>query len=221
VNLLPDHITDDILDASASGWNIVEREAVSVAHPSRFILIGTMNPEEGELRPQLLDRFSLHVFVSEILEEQQRVKIIRNNLLFGEDPMGFIKAFENEQEAHRQMILNARQNLSKVVIPEIILEVVARSCVALNIDGHRPDIVIIRAAKTLTALEGRTEVTQDDVQRVAPMAIGVRSRREGFEEPATPEQVITAFKSAFEAKGILKSSPQPEIVRGSSRRNVL
>jgi len=204
VNLLPDHITDDILDASASGWNVVEREAVSVAHPSRFILIGTMNPEEGELRPQLLDRFSLHVSVTEILEEQKRVEIIRNNLLFGENPIEFVKTFGDKQEALRQKILNARRFLSRVTVPDIILEVVARSCIALNIDGHRPDIVIVRAARTLAALEDRFEVTPDDVMRVAPMTVGVRTRREGFEEPATPGQVINAFKSAFEMKGVVE-----------------
>ena len=202
VNLLPDHITDDILDASASGWNVVEREGISVTHPSRFILIGTMNPEEGELRPQLLDRFSLHITVSKVLKEQERVEIIQNNLLFGENPMAFRKTHDDEQEALRQKNRNAMLMLNKVKIPQIIFEVVARSCIDLHIDGHRPDIVIVRAARTLAAFEDRIEVTPEDIIRVAPMAVGVRTRHEGFEEPATQEQVLNVFRTTFEAKGV-------------------
>jgi Mg-chelatase subunit ChlI len=202
VNLLPDHITDDILDASASGWNVVEREGISVAHPSRFILIGTMNPEEGELRPQLLDRFSLHITVSRVLGEHERVEIIQNNLLFGENPMTFRQSYEAAQEALRQRNHNAMLTLNEVKTPQTIFEVVARSCIDLHIDGHRPDIVIVRAARTLAAFEGRIEVTPEDILRVAPMAVGVRTRREGFEEPATEEQVLHSFTTTFEAKGV-------------------
>jgi Mg-chelatase subunit ChlI len=205
VNLLPDHITDDILDAAASGWNAVEREAVSVAHPSRFILIGTMNPEEGELRPQLLDRFSLHLTISQITDEQQRVEIIRNNLQFGEKPIEFAKQFAEKQESLKRQIVNAKKTLVNVEVPEIMLEIVARACLALNVDGHRPDIVIVRTAKTLAALENRLQVTTHDIMRVAPMAIGVRTRREGFEEPATLEQVHQTFKSTLTTKGLIEN----------------
>ncbi|UCH01927.1 MAG: ATP-binding protein, partial [Candidatus Bathyarchaeota archaeon] len=172
VNLLPDHITDIILDVAASGWNIVERESISIGHPSRFILIGTMNPEEGELRPQLLDRFSLQISVQELLQEKQRIEIVKNNLWFGEKPLEFIKAFENKQEMLRQKIIQARRKLDQVVIPDKMLEVVVRACIALNVDGHRPDIVNIRAAKTLTAFEGKSRVTVEDVVRVSGMAMG-------------------------------------------------
>ncbi len=216
VNLLPDHITDDILDVSASGWNVVEREAISVAHPSRFILVGTMNPEEGELRPQLLDRFALHVTITEVLDEQRRVEVIRNNLMFGEKPLEFIKTFEAKQEELRQKILNAMKILGRVNVPSTVFEAVARACLALSIDGHRPDIVIVRAAKTLAALEGQLEVTPDDVARVAPMAIGVRTRREGFEEPATLEEVTKVFKASFEAKA--DASAQQPRGGGAQRR---
>jgi Mg-chelatase subunit ChlI len=202
VNLLPDHITDDILDAAASGWNVVEREAISVAHPSRFILIGTMNPEEGELRPQLMDRFALHVAVEEILDEAQRVEIIRNNLRFGEAPEAFRKAYADEQRRMRERILQARERLGDVRVPDRLVEVVARACITLNIDGHRPDIVTVRAAKTLTALEDRQEVTADDLLRVASMAIGFRTRREGFEEPAGRQQVSDAFANSLQEKGV-------------------
>jgi Mg-chelatase subunit ChlI len=206
VNLLPDHITDDILDAAASGWNIVEREAISVGHPARFVLIGTMNPEEGELRPQLMDRFSLHISVGEVLDEKSRVMIIRNNLAFGEDPIGFAKSFEAEQENLRKRISEARKILREVAVPDILLEVVARACIALKMDGHRPDIVVINSAKTLAALEGRREVSVEDVLRVARMAIGFRTRREGFEEPATAGEIQGAFVAALKEKGLVDAN---------------
>jgi Mg-chelatase subunit ChlI len=204
VNLLPDHITDAILDVVASGWNIVEREAVSIAHPSRFILIGTMNPEEGELRPQLLDRFSLHISITEPLDEKQRVELVRNNILFGENPGEFVKALAKEQELLRQKILEARGLLDRVQTSDSILEAVVRSCISLNMDGHRPEIVAINAAKTLAAFEGRVEVTQEDVMRVAEMAVGFRTRRGGFEEPAAPEEIAAVFKSHMVEQGLKK-----------------
>ena len=201
VNLLPDHITDDILDSAASGWNIVEREAISIGHPARFILIGTMNPEEGELRPQLMDRFALHVTVSEVLDEKSRVAIIRNNLAFGENPIEFNKSFEAEQENLRRRIQEARKTLREVTVPDGLLEVVARACISLKMDGHRPDIVIVNSAKTLAAFERRREASVEDILRVAKMAIGFRTRREGFEEPATEREIQSAFEAALKEKG--------------------
>ena len=200
VNLLPDHITDVILDVAASGWNIVERESISVGHPSRFILIGTMNPEEGELRPQLLDRFSLHISIQEVLDKNQRISIVKNNLQFGDNPLNFIETFRNEQATLRDKIIQAQETLLKVTIPDSLLEVVVRSCIALNIDGHRPDIVAVRTAKTLAAFKGLMEVTAEDILHVAQMAIGFRTRRGGFEEPATAEEVEEAFTMAMSRK---------------------
>lgn len=200
VNLLPDHITDVILDVAASGWNIVERESISVGHPSRFILIGTMNPEEGELRPQLLDRFSLHISIQELLDKNQRISIVKNNLQFGDNPLNFIETFRNEQATLRDKIIQAQETLLKVTIPDSLLEVVVRSCIALNIDGHRPDIVAVRTAKTLAAFKGLMEVTAEDILHVAQMAIGFRTRRGGFEEPATAEEVEEAFTMAMSRK---------------------
>lgn len=200
VNLLPDHITDVILDVAASGWNIVERESISVGHPSRFILIGTMNPEEGELRPQLLDRFSLHISIQEVLDKNQRISIVKNNLQFGDNPLNFIETFRNEQATLRDKIIQAQETLLKVTIPDSLLEVVVRSCIALNIDGHRPDIVAVRTAKTLAAFKGLREVTAEDILHVAQMAIGFRTRRGGFEEPATAEEVEEAFTIAMSRK---------------------
>ncbi|MCW4039518.1 MAG: ATP-binding protein [Candidatus Bathyarchaeota archaeon] len=203
VNLLPDHITDIILDVAASGWNIVERESISVGHPSRFILIGTMNPEEGELRPQLLDRFSLHISIHELLNKKQRVEIVKNNLWFGEAPLDFINNYQTDQKNLQQKIVKARDSLNNVTVSDQILEIVVHACIELNIDGHRPDIVTARAAKTLTAFEEKQEVTIDTLLKVAKMAIGFRTRRSGFEEPATSDEVNDAFKNAislFESK---------------------
>ena len=198
VNLLPDHITDSILDAAASGWNVVEREGVSVAHPARFILVGTMNPEEGELRPQLADRFALHISVEGIYDEEQRMEIIKRNIEFGEDPIGFKERWRSEQEELRRRIIRARELLRKVVVPNELLRAVASACITLHVDGHRPDIATVRAAKALAALEGRTRVEPRDILRVAAMAVGYRTRGGGFEEPARPEEIREAFSSAME-----------------------
>lgn len=218
VNLLPDHITDDILDVAASGWNIVEREAISVAHPSRFILIGTMNPEEGELRPQLLDRFSLHISITELLDEKERVELVRNNLLFGEDPFEFVKTFGEEQESLRQRILQAREILNNIKVSDALIEVVVCSCISLNIDGHRPEIVTINAAKTLAAFEGRLEVKPDDIMRVARMAIGFRTRRGGFEDPALPEEIRDVFQSNMDERELTTSLEDQVTGKGLMKR---
>jgi len=193
VNLLPDHIVDCILDAAASGWNYVEREGVSVAHPARFILIGTMNPEEGELRPQLLDRFPIHVTIEGILDESSRVDIMTRNLEFSETPEEFRSKFEAEQQVLKEKIVHAKQTIRKVVFPPNLLRAIARACINLGADGHRPDISIMRSAKTLVAFEGRSEVTPDDVLRVAVMGLGHRTRRGGLEEPASREKIHEAF----------------------------
>jgi Mg-chelatase subunit ChlI len=197
VNLLPDHLTDSILDAAASGWNIVEREGVSVAHPSRFILIGTMNPEEGELRPQLSDRFSLRISVEGIYDEQMRVEIIRRNLEFDEDPSRFLEKWYKAQEDHREQILDAKKLLSIVEVSDSLVRATALSCIQLHLDGHRPDIATIRAARTLTALEGRKTVTSEEILKVANMAVGFRTRGGGFEEPATEEEIREIFTDSL------------------------
>ena len=177
VNLLPDHIIDDILDVAASGWNVVEREAVSVEHPSRFILIGTMNPEEGELRPQLLDRFALHVDVIGIFDLKQRVEIVQRNLQFAEDAQSFSAEYLEQQEELTRQIRNARELLTKVIVSSKILEAIAQAMIQLQVDGHRPDIVTTRAAKALAAFKGRTEVLAEDVLAVSEMVQGHRTAK--------------------------------------------
>lgn len=189
INLLPDHIVDDILDAAASGWNIIEREGISIAHPSRFILVGTMNPEEGELRPQLLDRLPLSVTIRGIQDEQLRVEVIKRNLEFAEDPLGFRRKYEKKQRELRERILKAIELLPNVRVPNPILKAVAKLCLALQVDGHRPDIIIVQTARTLAAFQGRTIVEPEDINVAAKLALGHRTRRGGFEEPASLEEI--------------------------------
>jgi len=193
VNLLPDHIADDLLDAAATGWNIVEREGISVSHPSRFIFIGTMNPEEGELRPQLLDRFPLSVTVERISSAKDRMEIVKRNMEFEADPEKFYEKYKPLQEELRARIVKAKENLKKVTIPEKLLEGICKTCLDLKVDGLRPDIVIAKAAATLAALEDRTEVNKDDIIVAAELALSHRTREGGFLEPASPQEIRDAF----------------------------
>jgi len=197
VNLLPDHIVDDILDVVASGWNIVERETISVAHPSRFLLVGTMNPEEGELRPQLLDRFPLSVTATSVRNEELRAEIVKRNLEFEEDPDGFRAKYEPMQEELRRRIIEARSMLSKVLIPNSIVRLVVRLCIALDVDGHRPDIVILKTAKTLAAFEKKLIIDASHVRRVALLALMHRTRSGGFKEPASREEILKTFEQLY------------------------
>jgi len=195
VNLLPDHIADDLLDAAATGWNIVEREGISVSHPSRFIFIGTMNPEEGELRPQLLDRFPLSVTVERINSVKDRIEIVKRNMEFEADSEKFYEKYASLQEELRNRIAQARKMLKEVIIPENLLEAICKTCSELKVDGLRPDIVIAKAASTLAAFENRKEVTLDDVLVAAEFALSHRTREGGFLEPATPQEIAEAFKA--------------------------
>jgi len=196
VNLLPDHIADDLLDSAATGWNIVEREGISVSHPSRFIFIGTMNPEEGELRPQLLDRFPLSVTVEKINSVKDRMEIVKRNIEFEADPEKFYEKYKPLQEELRSRIVKARSILKEVVIPENLLESISQACLDLKVDGLRPDIVIAKAATALAAFEGRKEVTQNDVLVAAELALIHRTREGGFLEPATPQEIIQVFTAS-------------------------
>jgi len=195
VNLLADHIADDLLDAAAMGWNTVEREGISVSHPSRFIFIGTMNPEEGELRPQLLDRFPLSVTVERIDSVEDRMEVVKRNMEFEGNPEKFYKKHEPSQNELRKRITKARKMLKGVVIPENLLEVTCKTCSNLKVDGLRPDIVIAKAASTLAAFENRKEVTLDDVLVAAELALSHRTREGGFLEPATPQEIVEAFRT--------------------------
>ncbi|MEM3579078.1 MAG: AAA family ATPase [Candidatus Bathyarchaeia archaeon] len=210
VNLLPDHIADDLLDAAATGWNIVEREGISVSHPSRFIFIGTMNPEEGELRPQLLDRFPLSVTVEPITSVKDRMEIVKRNMEFEADPEKFYAKYKPIQEELRNRIIQARKTLEKVVIPDALLEAICKACLDLKVDGMRPDIVIAKAAAALAAFETRAEVTLDDILVAAELTLSHRTREGGFLEPATPQEIRETFtatvKKVFEFERIDETS---------------
>jgi len=203
INLLPDHIADDLLDAAATGWNVVEREGVSVRHPSRFIFIGTMNPEEGELRPQLLDRFPLSVTVERISSVKDRMEIVRRNLEFERDPEAFIKKFEPYQKELKRRIIQARKILPKIRLHEALLEAICKACLELKVDGVRPDIVISKAACALAAFESRTEVTPDDILVAAELALSHRTREGGFLDPATPDEIREVFVGKFKEAQII------------------
>ena len=174
VNLLDDHIVDVLLDAAAMGVNTVEREGVSITHPARFILVGTMNPEEGELRPQLLDRFGLCVDVEGIHDVAQRVEIVERREAFEEDPDAFTTDYAGKEKAEAQRIGHAIRALPDVAVDRSMLRAIAALGIELEVDGHRADIVTRKAAQALTAYEDRSEVTLDDVRRVAPAVLAHR-----------------------------------------------
>jgi magnesium chelatase subunit D len=182
VNLLADHLVDLLLDAAAMGRNTVEREGVSVSHPARFILLGTMNPEEGELRPQLLDRFGLCVDVAGLTDIDARVQVMRRRAAFETDPAAFAAAWQPEQAALRAQVEQARALLPRVEATNEIVHLIAALAVDMEVDGHRADLVILRAATAIAALAGRIAVSRDDVQRAAALALPHRMRRRPFEQ---------------------------------------
>jgi magnesium chelatase subunit D len=182
VNLLDDYVADTLLDVAASGVNIVERENVSVMHPSRFILIGTMNPEEGELRPQLLDRFGLQVDVEPITDPELQIEIVKRVEEFETDPVGFIAKYEGRQRELRLKIEEARSLLPKVQISNELLSQIANVCSKLSVSNRAP-IVIVRTAKTIASLSGRVDVCRDDVLEAMELALPHRMRRKPFEQP--------------------------------------
>jgi len=189
VNLLPDHIADDLLDAAATGWNMVEREGISVKHPSRFIFIGTMNPEEGQLRPQLLDRFPLSAEAIRISDVKDRIEIVKRNIEFEADPEAFLKKRSPEQEELKKKIIQARKILPQVQMPEALIAIISMICLELKVDGVRPDIVITKTAQTLAAFENQTNVTTAHVMKAAELTLSHRTREGGFLEPATPQEI--------------------------------
>ncbi len=198
VNLLPDHLVDDLLDAAATKINVIEREGISVAHPSDFVLIGTMNPEEGELRPQLLDRFPLHVAVGSNHSIEERMQLVRRNLAFEEDPDKFRENWKVPQSELQDRIIKAKDLLKDVVLPDANLRAIAMACDALEVDGVRPDIIISKAAITNAALEGRTQVTLDDMKLASQLVLSHRTRRGGLLDPPSPDDVDQAVTKAAE-----------------------
>jgi magnesium chelatase subunit I len=178
VNLLDDHLVDALLDSAAMGGCSIEREGVSLTHPARFTLVGTMNPEEGELRPQLLDRFGLCVHVSGTLELAQRVAVLERRAAFEENPEAFVASWAAESERLAQKISQAQKLLAEVKVSQESLYEIARLCLEVGVDGHRGDIVIHKAAKAMAAWRGQTEVTPADLEAAAELALPHRVRRQ-------------------------------------------
>jgi magnesium chelatase subunit D len=190
VNLLADHLVDVLLDAAAMGRNHVERDAVSVSHPARFVLIGSMNPEEGELRPQLLDRFGLTVDVSASRDPAVRVEVVRRRLAADADPVGFAEQWERAEAELADQIVAARQLLPDVELGDAALRQIAEVCAAFDVDGMRADIVTARTAAAHAAWHGRTSVTEDDVRAAALLALPHRRRRNPFDQPGLDSEAL-------------------------------
>ncbi|MET8945488.1 putative cobaltochelatase [Streptomyces sp. NPDC004542] len=197
VNLLHDHLVDVLLDAAAMGASYVEREGVSVRHAARFLLVGTMNPEEGELRPQLLDRFGLTVEVAASREPGQRVEVVRRRLAYDDDPAAFAVRWADEEAAVRARIVAARELLPSVRLGEGALRQIAATCAAFEVDGMRADIVMARTATALAAWAGRTDVLAEDVRQAALLALPHRRRRNPFDAPGLDEDKLDETLEQF------------------------
>ena len=197
VNLLDDHLVDVLLDSAASGWNTVEREGVSIRHPARFVMVGSGNPEEGELRPQLLDRFGMHAEIRTVKDPVLRVKIVEERTAFDQDPQPYLEQYIEQQEAIQQKIVNAQQLLKSVTIDHEMRVQISQVCSELDVDGLRGDIVTNRAAKAIAAFEGRTEVTVDDIQRVIVLCLRHRLRKDPLESIDSGYKVNKVFCQVF------------------------
>ena len=181
VNLLDDHLVDVLLDSAAGGWNTVEREGISIRHPAQFVMVGSGNPEEGELRPQLLDRFGMHAEIHTVKEPNLRVQIVEQRAEFDANPPEFIAKHQEEQQALQAQIVQAQQLLPQVNLDYDLRIKISEICSELDVDGLRGDIVTNRAARAIAAFEGRTEVTVDDIRRVIVLCLRHRLRKDPLE----------------------------------------
>lgn len=202
INLLDDHLVDVLLDSAASGWNTVEREGISIKHPARFILIGSGNPEEGELRPQLLDRFGMHAEIRTISDPDSRVRIVEERISFDKSPQDWFDKYEQEQFSIQDRIVTAQNLLSQVNISKDFQLKISQVCSALEIEGLRGDLVATRAAKAITSFEGRTEVTLDDIKRTIILCLRHRCRRDPMESINSGDKVQSVFEQIFSSTNI-------------------
>jgi len=193
VNLLEDHLVDLLIDVAASGENVVEREGLSVRHPARFVLIGSGNPEEGELRPQLLDRFGLSVEVKTPDTLDERVEVVKRRDAFEQDPQAFTEQWKKEDDKVRKGIVAGRKRLGEVQIPDSARTFAAQLCMTLGTDGLRGDLTLVRAARALAAWQGDKSVTQVHLQRVAPPALRHRLRRNPLDDAGSSTRVERAL----------------------------
>ncbi|MEM0978970.1 MAG: magnesium chelatase ATPase subunit I [Cyanobacteria bacterium P01_H01_bin.58] len=211
VNLLDDHLVDVLLDSAASGWNTVEREGISIRHPAQFVLVGSGNPEEGELRPQLLDRFGMHAEIRTVRDPELRVQIVEQRSDFDQNPQAYLEKYQTEQTALQQKIVDAKNLLPNITIEHEHRVKISQVCSELDVDGLRGDIVTNRAAKALTAYEGRTDVTLDDIRRVIALCLRHRLRKDPLESIDSGYKVEKVFGQVF---GIALSEDEDSAANG-------
>ncbi len=210
VNLLDDHVVDLLLDAAAMGINVVEREGISFSHPARFILVGTMNPEEGDLRPQLLDRFALCVDMQGIRNQRARMAIMEHNIAFEADPEGFRTAWMPHEESLTQEIAQARRLLPQVKYNQHNLATIAGLMAGLGVDGHRADLVILKTSQAHAAYQGRTTISDDDILMAAELALPHRLKRAPFQDGEVSLHDLQERLEAVQAEMPSELSAQPD-----------
>jgi len=198
VNLLDDHLVDILLDSAASGINTVEREGISIRHPARFVLVGSGNPEEGELRPQLLDRFGMHAVIKTVKDPKLRVKVVEERTLFDVDPQLWINKYQNQQDIIKNRIIEARKLISLVKISDDFKLKISQVCSELDVDGLRGDIVTNRASKAFAAFNQREEVTLEDIEKVITLCLRHRLRKDPLETIDSGDKVQKIFEKIFE-----------------------
>ncbi|CAM9912466.1 unnamed protein product [Ectocarpus sp. 4 AP-2014] len=198
VNLLDDHLVDILLDSAASGWNTVEREGISIRHPAQFVLVGSGNPEEGELRPQLLDRFGMHAEIRTVKDPDLRVKIVEERTLFDLDPYAWVDKYKDQQEALKTKIVKAQILLDKVEMPYDFRLKISKVCSDLDVDGLRGDIVTNRAAKAYTAFQGKEVITVEDIEKIIVLCLRHRLRKDPLESIDSGYKVKKIFEEIFE-----------------------
>ena len=198
VNLLDDHLVDILLDSAASGWNTVEREGISIRHPARFVLVGSGNPEEGELRPQLLDRFGMHAEIRTVKDPKLRVKVVEERTSFDKTPNLWIENYEQQQQQLRDRIVAAQNLLPEVELDYDLRIKISEVCSQLDVDGLRGDIVTNRAAKAYAAYNGKTNVTVDDISKIITLCLRHRLRKDPLESIDSGNKVIKVFEEVFE-----------------------
>ena len=198
VNLLDDHLVDILLDSAASGWNTVEREGISIRHPARFVLVGSGNPEEGELRPQLLDRFGMHAEIRTVKDPILRVKVVEERTSFDQTPMVWIENYEKQQQELRDRIVAAQNLLPNVELDYDLRVKISEVCSQLDVDGLRGDIVTNRAAKAHAAYHGRDKVTIEDISKIITLCLRHRLRKDPLETIDSGNKVLKVFNEIFE-----------------------
>jgi len=213
VNLLDDSLVDVVLDAAAGGINTVEREGISITHPASFIMIGTGNPEEGELRPQLLDRFGLYVEINTVADPDLRLQLALNRTAYDLNPEEFYASAREDQEALKEKLLKAKALVKEVQVDRDLRIKISTVCSLLDIDGIRGDMVVVRTAKAFAAFDGRTEVTEDDVGRIIGLCLGHRTRK----DPLDPLGGVMKVNAVF--KRIFKDGLTYEAVRGMQAKS--